>query len=252
MASAKTAALERVGPWALTSIARFLAWHEAAVLRGRLATRIAPVLAAADDSEVWCRTRALALFARWILRFAVTVHPSNVHAMRTAFCQILETAATPRALRCVAVPGHARRNGLHINHNLQGILPSLRTGTQPPSSSSVPPWAFLDGVLASDVCALCLRTEKQRLRRADVPCSRCDMMPWDQALKTYRLTPEQLKRGPVVRRRRDNRWVGVVVVQRRFAVEASRRVWGDPRNAARAKRRAEKKKRSKARAATRG
>ena len=81
---------------------------------------------------------------------------------------------------------------------------AIRRGTQRPRASLTRPWLFLDRSLSQDYCPQCNRFRDQRkpsfhprtTRRGGLPCSFCEMEPWSKALKRYRLTPEQLPRGP--------------------------------------------------------
>ena len=81
---------------------------------------------------------------------------------------------------------------------------AIRRGTQRPRASLTRPWLFLDRSMSRDYCPQCNRFHDQRkpsfhprtTRRGGLPCSFCEMMPWSKALKRYRLTPEQLPRGP--------------------------------------------------------
>ena len=163
---------------------------------------------------------------------------------------------------------------------------AIRRGTQRPRASLTRPWLFLDRSMSRDYCPQCNRFHDQRkpsfhprtTRRGGLPCSFCEMEPWSKALKRYRLTPEQLPRGPTWHRQipakrevidggspwrpvnigarhiSDKRWVRVPMVNKCRAEEAARRVWGEDAQAraARAKTRAKKRKRRRQRARATG
>ena len=136
---------------------------------------------------------------------------------------------------------------------------ALRRGTQRPHDCLVGPWRFLEQSLSRDYCPCCDRFRNQRrpefhfrtTRRGDDKCPSCDMIGWADALKRYRLTCEQLPRGSVTWHRKATRsgFFRVPMVPRSRAEAVARQVWGDDWEGriARAKTRAQKKKRRRQR-----
>ena len=136
---------------------------------------------------------------------------------------------------------------------------ALRRGTQRPRDCLVGPWRFLEQSLSRDYCPCCDRFRNQRrpefhfrtTRRGDDKCPSCDMIGWADALKRYRLTREQLPRGSVTWHRKATRsgFFRVPMVPRSRAEAVARQVWGDDWEGriARAKTRAQKKKRRRQR-----
>ena len=136
---------------------------------------------------------------------------------------------------------------------------ALRRGTQRPHDCLVGPWRFLEQSLSRDYCPCCDRFRNQRrpefhfrtTRRGDDKCPSCDMIGWADALKRYRLTREQLPRGSVTWHRKATRsgFFRVPMVPRSRAEAVARQVWGDDWKGriARAKTRAQKKKRRRQR-----
>jgi len=136
---------------------------------------------------------------------------------------------------------------------------ALRRGTQRPRDCLVGPWRFLEQSLSRDYCPCCDRFRNQRrpefhfrtTRRGDDKCPSCDMIGWADALKRYRLTREQLPRGSVTWNRKATRsgFFRVPMVPRSRAEAVARQVWGDDWEGriARAKTRAQKKKRRRQR-----
>ena len=136
---------------------------------------------------------------------------------------------------------------------------ALRRGTQRPRDCLVGPWRFLEQSLSRDYCPCCDRFRNQRrpefhfrtTRRGEDKCPSCDMIGWADALKRYRLTREQLPRGSVTWHRKATRsgFFRVPMVPRSRAEAVARQVWGDDWEGriARAKTRAQKKKRRRQR-----
>ena len=257
--------LDTLDQWSLSHAAGYLSWWEVVILRRLLSKGVALVAARADDGEIHSRARALHLMFRWMVAW----NPRFMGERGHAWARIID-CMSPAMLR--EYLGASRRDR-KFSGRTDELLAAVRTGTQlskAARAAGAAKWATLARTLEADVCATCLRCSKQRLVRTgrivgapvgcpvigfadkDIePCPDCDLMEWARALTQFRLTPEQLPRGPVVRRLRGVRYVAVPMVKRSTAIAAASRIWGDPSDgrAAKAKRRAAKKQRRRKRQA---
>ena len=210
----KPTPLDKLDQWSLSHAAGYLSWWEVVILRRLLSKGVALVAARADDGEVYSRARALHLMFRWMVAWNVPFMSQR----GLAWGRNLDLMS-PAMLR--EYIGASRRDR-KFSARTDELLAAVRTGTQLSKAAragGAAEWATLARTLEADVCATCLRCSKQRLVRTgrivaapvgrpvigfadkDIePCPDCDLMEWARALTQFRLTPEQLPRGPVVRR----------------------------------------------------